>query len=289
MNADFAATVALPLALAVIMFGLGLTLTLADFKRVASFPKPILVGLGCQMIILPFVAFALCYFFALRPEFAIGLMVLAASPGGISSNIYSHLSDGDVALNLTLTAINSVLGAVALPLFTALAIKSFAGQDQTIDLQFRKMVEVFAIVLVPAVLGMLVNKKFAAFARSMDKPVRIFSIVVLAVIILAAVSKEWRLLTDHIGEVGLAVLSFNLISLGVGYLVPLFLKISHRQATAISMEVGVHNGTLALYMAMSVLGSTAYAVPAAVYSVVMYFTAFAFSWFLKKKNSGLLV
>ena len=113
--------------------------------------------------------------------------------------------------------------------------------------------------------------------------------VVLAVIILAAVSKEWRLLTDHIGEVGFAVLSFNLISLGVGYLVPLFLKISHRQATAISMEVGIHNGTLALYMAMSVLGSTAYAVPAAVYSVVMYFTAFAFSWFLKKKNSGLLV
>ncbi len=289
MNADFAATVALPLALALIMFGLGLTLTLADFKRVAAFPKPILVGLGCQMIVLPLVAFALCYLFSLRPEFAIGLMVLAASPGGISSNIYSHLSDGDVALNLTLTAINSVLGAVALPLFTALAIKSFAGQDQTIDLQFRKMVEVFAIVLVPAVIGMLVNKKFTSFGRRMDKPVRIFSIVVLAVIILAAVSKEWRLLTDHIGEVGFAVLSFNLISLGVGYLVPLFLKISHRQATAISMEVGIHNGTLALYMAMSVLGSTAYAVPAAVYSVVMYFTAFAFSWFLKKKNSGLLV
>lgn len=289
MNADFAATVALPLALALIMFGLGLTLTLADFKRVAAFPKPILVGLGCQMIVLPLVAFALCYLFSLRPEFAIGLMVLAASPGGISSNIYSHLSDGDVALNLTLTAINSVLGAVALPLFTALAIKSFAGQDQTIDLQFRKMVEVFAIVLVPAVIGMLVNKKFTSFGRRMDKPVRIFSIVVLAVIILAAVSKEWRLLTDHIGEVGFAVLSFNLTSLGVGYLVPLFLKISHRQATAISMEVGIHNGTLALYMAMSVLGSTAYAVPAAVYSVVMYFTAFAFSWFLKKKNSGLLV
>ena len=230
MNANFAATVALPLALALIMFGLGLTLTITDFKRVAAFPKPILVGLGCQMIILPAVAFALCHIFALQPEFAIGLMVLAASPGGISSNIYSHLSDGDVALNLTLTAINSVLGAVALPLFTALAIKSFAGQDQTIDLQFRKMVEVFAIVLVPAVLGMLVNKKFAAFARRMDKPVRIFSIVVLAVIILAAVSKEWRLLTDHLGEVGLAVLCFNLISLAVGYTVPLFLKISHRQA-----------------------------------------------------------
>lgn len=287
MNADFAATVALPLALALIMFGLGLTLTLADFKRVAAFPKPILVGLGCQMIILPLVAFALCHLFALRTEFAIGLMVLAASPGGISSNIYSHLSDGDVALNLTLTAINSVLGAVALPLFTAFAIRSFAGQDQSIDLQFRKMVEVFAIVLIPAVLGMLVNKKFTAFARGMDKPVRIFSIVVLAVIILAAISKEWRLLTDNIGEVGLAVLCFNLISMGVGYIVPLMLKISHRQATAISMEVGVHNGTLALYMAMAVLGSTAYAVPAAVYSVVMYFTAFVFSWFLKKKNRGL--
>jgi bile acid:Na+ symporter, BASS family len=285
MNAQMAATIALPLALVIIMFGLGLSLTVQDFKRVISFPRPVLVGLFCQMILLPAFAFLLCYVFKLKPEFAIGLMVLAASPGGVSSNIYSHLSDGDVALNMTLTAINSVLAAVALPLFTTLAISSFAGQEQNIDLQFKKMIEVFLIVLVPAAIGMFIHKKSPEFSKKMEKPVKIFSIVVLALIIVASAAKEWKLLTEHLGEVGAAVLVFNLVSLAVGYFVPMMLKISRRQATAISMEIGIHNGTLALYMAISVLGSTAYAVPAAVYSVVMYFTASAFTYFLKK-NSG---
>lgn len=285
MNAQMAATIALPLALVIIMFGLGLSLTVQDFKRVISFPRPVLVGLFCQMIILPAFAFFLCYLFKLKPEFAIGLMVLAASPGGVSSNIYSHLSDGDVALNMTLTAINSVLAAVALPLFTTLAISSFAGQDQNIDLQFKKMIEVFLIVLVPAAIGMFIHKKFPDFSKKMEKPVKIFSVVVLALIIVASAAKEWKLLTEHLGEVGAAVLVFNLVSLAVGYFVPMMLKISRRQATAISMEIGIHNGTLALYMAISVLGSTAYAVPAAVYSVLMYFTASAFTYLLKR-NSG---
>lgn len=286
MNIQFATTVALPMALVIIMLGLGLSLTVADFKRVFSFPRPILVGLGCQMLILPFVAFGLCYAFRLQPEFAIGLMVLAASPGGVTSNIYSHLSDGDVALNLTLTAINSVLAAVSLPLFTTLAISAFAGQDQNIDLQFRKMIEVFLIVLIPAGIGLLINAKKPDWARKSDKFVRIFSIVVLLVIIIASISKEWALLTAHIGEVGLAVLLFNLLSLGVGYGAPLLFKIPKKQATAISLEVGIHNGTLALYMAISVLGGTAYAVPAAVYSVLMYITATLFSLYLKRNRAA---
>lgn len=285
MDIQFASTVALPVALIIIMFGLGLSLTLSDFKRVLSFPRPILVGLSCQMVILPALAFALCKVFNLQTEFAIGLMVLAASPGGITSNIYSHLSDGDVALNLTLTAINSVLAAVTLPLFTTLAIMAFAGQDQNISLQFKKIIEVFFIVLIPASLGMLVNYYKSELARKFDRFVKIFSIVVLVVIVIAAISKEWSLLTSHIHEVGLAILAFNLLSLLIGYYAPLYFKISKKQATAISLEIGIHNGTLALYMAISVLGATIYAVPAAVYSVLMYVTATLFSYFLKRSKA----
>ncbi len=282
MNISFVSTIALPIVLILIMFGLGLSLTLADFKRIVSFPKPVLVGLICQTFILPAFAFTLCYLFQLQTEFAIGLILLAASPGGATSNIYSHLSNGDVALNLTLTAINSALTAITLPLLTGLAINVFAEKDQNIGLQFSKMVEVFLLILIPVGIGMLVRSKKTSFALKMDRPVRFFSIFALATIVIGAVSKEWNLIADNINQIGWAVLSFNILSLGLGYIVPTLLKINHNQATAISFEIGIHNGTLALFVAISVLGSTQIAVPAATYSVLMFFTAAAFAFLLKK-------
>ncbi|MEK6554835.1 MAG: bile acid:sodium symporter family protein [Bdellovibrionota bacterium] len=287
MNLQFVTTIALPLVLILIMFGLGLSLTVEDFKRVMNFPRPVIVGLGCQLILLPAVAFGLCYLFQLPPAFAIGLVLLSASPGGATSNVFSHLTNGDVALNLTLTAINSALTAITLPLVTGLALQLFAEQDQSIGLQFSKMIEVFLVILVPVSIGMLVRAKKPVFALKMDRPVRGFSIFALIVIVIGAVTKEWSLLADNIGLIGWAVLSFNLLSLAVGYLVPKMMKISHDQAVAISFEIGIHNGTLALFVAISVLGSTQIAVPAAAYSVLMFFTAGIFSLLLRKsKNSG---
>ncbi|MCC2679090.1 MAG: bile acid:sodium symporter [Pseudobdellovibrio sp.] len=283
MSFQFITTTALPIALIIIMFGLGLTLTTDDFRRVVKYPKPIGIGLFCQLIVLPLVAFGICRFFGLKPEFAIGLMVLAASPGGVTSNVFSHLSHGDVALNLTLTAINSAISAVLLPLLTALSIMAFAGQDQSIELQPKKIIEVFFIVIVPAALGMWVKKIKPLFAEKSDKPIRIFSMLVLVVIIIAAIVSEGRNILGYIPEVGLSVLLFNLISLLVGYFVPVIFGIDRKQAIAVSLEIGIHNGTLALFVAMTVLGGGMYAVPAALYSILMYITAGVLCWSVTRK------
>ncbi len=280
----------LPLGLAFIMFGLGLTLRWADFRRILSFPKPVLVGLAAQMLVLPGVAFFLCKLFGLSSEFSIGMMILAASPGGVTANIFSHLAHGDVALNITLTAINSVLAAVTLPLIVGLSISYFAESDRTIGLQFSKAVEVFAIVLVPVVIGMLVRGKKPDFAAKMDRPVRGFSIVFLVVLIVAAVFQERDSLATSFGQLGGAVLAFNLLSMGAGYLLPRMLNLPRNQAVAISMEVGLHNGTLAIYIALSVLGIYAYAMPAAIYSIVMFVTAGLFTFGLnaaQRRSSGI--
>lgn len=274
----------MPLSLAIIMFGFGLTLTPADFKRIAQYPKSVFLGLFCQMVLLPILAYVVCRGFNLSPEISIGVMILAASPGGITANLFSHLAHGDIALNLTLTAINSVLAAFSLPLLVNLAYKIFAGQEQNIGLQFSKTIEVFAIVLIPVAIGMFVKNKKPAFSKKMDKPVRIFSMLVLLIIVVGAVAKEKEQLSSSFAQIGIAMLVFNLGSMLIGYLIPRILKLSNREATAISMEVGIHNSTLAIYVAVALLGSFALALPAAVYSIIMFFTAAIFSLYLAKKN-----
>ena len=284
MTTEFIITKLLPLSLAIIMFGFGLTLTPADFKRIAQYPKSVVLGLFCQMVLLPLLAFIVCKAFGLSSEISIGVMILAASPGGITANLFSHLAHGDIALNLTLTAINSVLAAFSLPLIVNMAFNIFAGQEQNIGLQFAKTVEVFAIVLIPVAIGMFVKNKNPSFSQKMDKPVRIFSMLVLVIIVVGAVLKEKEQMAASFAQIGIAMLVFNLGSMFIGYLVPRVLKLSNREATAISMEVGIHNSTLAIYVAVALLGSFALALPAAVYSIIMFFTAALFSLYLAKKN-----
>lgn len=284
MSTEFIITKLLPISLAIIMFGFGLTLTPADFKRIAQYPKSVFLGLFCQMVLLPLLAYVVCIGFNLPTEISIGVMILAASPGGVTANLFSHLAHGDIALNLTLTAINSVLAAFSLPFLVNLAFKIFADQEQNIGLQFSKTLEVFAIVLVPVSIGMFINSKKPSFSKMMDKPVRIFSMLVLLVVIVGAVMKEKERLSDSFAQIGIAMLVFNLGSMLVGFLVPKILKLSNKEATAISMEVGIHNSTLAIYVAVALLGSFPLALPAAVYSIIMFFTAAAFSLYLSKKN-----
>ena len=160
-------TVGLPIALGIIMFGLGLSLTLDDFRRVSRHPKAVAVALGCQLVLLPLVCFGLVKLFDLPPLLAVGLMLLAASPGGTSANLFSHLFRGDVALNVTLTAVNSIIAIVSLPLITNFAIAHF-DLDDTVHLPFIKVVEVFAIVLVPVAIGMVVRGTAPGWAQRMD-------------------------------------------------------------------------------------------------------------------------
>lgn len=270
-------SIGLPIALAIIMFGLGLSLTIDDFRRVARTPRAMIAALGLQVVVLPIVAFGLVEVFDLDPLLAVGVMLLAASPGGTTANLFSHLFGGDVALNVSLTAINSVIAAFTIPLITNLAIDRY-DVDGELGLQFGKVAQVIAIVLVPVAIGMLVRRRAPDFAGRADKPVRIFSIVVLAAVSLGALLGERDNLADYAEQVGLVTGLFCILSLSLGYLAARLLRLDERQAIACSMEVGIHNTTIALTIALSVLDSTEVAIPAAVYSVLMYLLATAFGY-----------
>lgn len=270
-------------ALALVMFGLGLSLSLADFKRLFNHPKAVAIALALQVIGLPLACYAIIVGFSLPPVFAVGLMLLAASPGGISANLFSHLFGGNVAMNISLTAVNTLLSIVTLPLIANWAIGHFAQGGQVVPLQTRKLVEVIAIVLVPVALGMFVASRRPGFAARMEKPTKIFSGVVLAVVTVLAIANEWKTITTTFAQIGVPVLLFNLLSLLAGYYLSRSAGLDKPLATAISYEIGIHNSTLAIFIAVSVLGSFQLALPAAIYSVVMYITAPLFGWLLLRR------
>ncbi len=263
-------SIGLPVALGIIMFGLGLDLTLGDFARIGRRPKAVAVALACQLIVLPIVCFGLVLLFRLPPILAVGMMLLAASPGGTTANLYSHLFRGDVALNISLTAINSVIAVVTLPLIVNAAIAWFQPGDGQVGLQLRKTLEVFAIVLVPVGLGMLARAAKPDLAKAMDKPVRIGSALILTVVILGAVAANLDVLLEYaVSLAGITVL-FCLLSLGLGFVVPRLFQIDRRQSIASAFEVGLHNATLAIVIAQSVLQNPDMSLPAAVYGVLMF-------------------
>src|SRR5690554_4921477 len=263
-------TIGLPVALGIIMLGLGLTLTVGDFARVGKHPRAVFIALVCQLVILPIICFGLVLAFNLPPVLAVGMMMLAASPGGTTANLYSHLFRGDIALNISLTAVNSVIAVITLPLITNFAIMYFQPFDDQLGLQWAKALEVFAIVLLPVALGMLVRKYWPKFADAMDKPVRIASVVILIAVIGGAVASNWELLAANFAQLALITVLFCVISLSVGFWVPRMLKVGRRESIATSFEIGIHNATLAIVIAQSVLGSTELSLPAAVYGVLMF-------------------
>lgn len=278
----------LPLALAVVMMGLGLELSLRDFARVAQHPKAVFIALVCQLIVLTGLAFVITQVFSLSPLLALGMMLLAASPGGATANLYSYLFKGDIALNITLTAINSILAAFTLPLIVNWASAYFLNSDEQLGLQFSKVVQVFAIVIVPVAIGMVIRRYAPAFAHRMEKPVRIFSVLLLVLVILAALLKDKANLMGYLLEVGMATSIFCILSLVVGYFVPRFFGISEAQARASAFEIGIHNGTLALTIALSLMNNMTVAIPAAVYSIIMFIFAAVFGLIISRVKSELV-
>ena len=266
------ASVGLPIALAIIMFGLGLELTLADFKRVGKNPKAAAIALACQLLVLPAICFGLVWAFGLDYRLGIGMMLLAASPGGTTAALFSHLFRGDVALNISLTAINSLIAIFTLPLITGIAI-SYYGRTDDVSMPLAEIVKVFALILVPVGVGMLVRARWTTFADRMDKPVRIASAVILAVMVAGIILAERDSVTTYIKDIGLVAALFCACSLLIGYYVPKAFGVPGPQAIASSMEIGVHNSTLAIYVAVEVLDSVQMSVPAAVYSIIMFIFA----------------
>lgn len=285
MESSAITTIFLPVALGIIMLGLGLSLTIADFQRVVKYPKVIFIGLFCQMIILPVVCFSIAKGFGLAPELAVGLMLLAASPGGSTANLFSHLANGDVALNISLTAFNSILSILMLPLIVNFSIDYFMESGQVVPLQFKKIIEVFAIVLVPVGIGMIVNAKNPSISIKLEKPVKILSALFLVLIIVSAIIKEKAHIVEYFQQIGIPALLFNVLSLGIGYFIPRMLNIGKKQAIAIGMEIGIHNGTMAIFIATTVLNNSVMSIPPAIYSLIMFITAGIFGYFVIKSNS----
>jgi BASS family bile acid:Na+ symporter len=273
----------LPIALGIVMIGLGLHLTLADFKRVATAPKAVGVALLVQTVLLPPVAFGLAINFALPPELGLGLVLLAASPGGVTANLFSHLARGDVALNISLTAINSVLALVTLPIWVTLGLAWLMASEQAVPPPTRKIIEVGVLVILPVAIGMGLRAWRPVIAEKLDKPIRLASTLILVALIAAAVVLERETLAKYAAVVGLAALLFNLASLLAGYAAGRAARLGVPQSTAIAFEIGIHNGTLAIFVALHALQMAGAAVVPAIYSLLMYLTGGLFAWWVLKR------
>lgn len=275
-------TIFLPIALAIIMAGLGLELTPKDFARIKKHPKAVVLALFCQLFILEGIAFFICKILALSPALAVGLMLLAASPGGPTANLFSYLYKGDIALNITLTAINSVVAAFSLPFIVNLAIQHFMTDGQQVGLQFSKVAQVFLIIIVPVCLGMLLRHFSPRIAEKLNRPVRIFAVIFLVLIIIVAVFKERNNILDYLMQIGAATALFCFASLLIGYFIPRLFGINSAQARACAFEIGIHNSTLAMTIALTIMSSTTIAMPAVVYSLIMYIFAAIFGTLLNR-------
>ena len=277
----------LPLALAVVMAGLGLHLTLADFRRVLAMPRAVGVALAVQSLLLPPLAFGLALLAGLPGELGLGLVLLAASPGGVTANLFSHIARGDVALNISLTAINSLLALATLPVWTALALSVFLGDAASVPPPIRKVLEVALLVVLPVALGMALRRWRPALAHAAERPVRLLSSLLLGLLIALAFISEWETVRTFLPVVGLACVAFNVASLASGYLAARAAKLAQPQAIAISFEIGIHNGTLAIFIAIEVLQRSQAAIAPAVYSLSMYLTGALFAaWLLHKRKSA---
>jgi BASS family bile acid:Na+ symporter len=286
MNSSTATTVFLPIALGVIMLGLGLSLTVGDFGRVLAYPRAAAVALGCQILVLPALCLGLVLLFDLEPALAVGMMLLAASPGGTTANLFSHLARGDVALNITLTAINSVLAVVTMPVIVNLALDGFMKGEDAIGLQPAKLLQVFAIVLVPVAVGMVVRRRNPELADRLNRPVRIASVVVLVTVIAVAVYQERANVLGYLQAVGLVALILCVLSLAIGYVAPRAARVPRGQAVAASFEIGVHNSTLAITIALSpaLLNSTEMAIPPAVYGILSFLPAGLLAYAMSRRQ-----
>jgi len=270
-----------PLALGMIMFALGLGLSTADFARVVTYPKAVLVGLGTQMLLLTAVAYVVARAFQLSPPLATGLMIIAASPGGAAACLYSHLARGDVALNITLTALNSVLALAWLPVVVTWSIAHFYGAQHVVPPPFHEVVRVGMIIVLPVLAGMTVRRLAPEFCRRAEVPTRIMAVLVLVGLVATVFARVGAVtFMDYVVQAGPAVLAFNVASLGLGYMMPRLVGLSRYQSKAIALEIGLHNAALAIFVALTVLQNNEMTVTPVVYGVLMFATGGLFSLWL---------
>ncbi|GAB2499318.1 bile acid:sodium symporter family protein [Algoriphagus taiwanensis] len=265
--------------------GWGLAFTPADFKRILIYPKAVTLGLFNQLILLPVIAFFLAKAFQLSPELAVGLMILAACPGGATSNLITHLAKGDSALSITLTAFSSLITVMTIPFIVNFSIGYFipGGEQPQLEI-LGTVVAVLAITIIPVAIGMLVLKKAPELAKRWDAPFRKISAVFFVIIIIAAILKEKDNLVQFFIEAGPASLALNLATLGLGYGLAKFAGLNFRQSLTIAVESGIQNGTLGITIAATLIVNSVMTIPSAIYSLIMFGTAAAVIFWGNKKS-----
>ena len=277
--------VILPLALAFIMFVLGLGLTSSDFLRVVKQPRDFFVGAFSQILLLPVIAFILVKIWPIAPELAIGVMIIAAAPGGVTSNLLTSFAKGDVALSISLTAIISLLSVITVPfiVLTSVGLLSDSNINQDISL-FSMSRDMFLIVTVPVILGMLV-RRFASGAALKSEPIaKKISILLFVLVLLGAIAAERENVVSYFAQAGLITLVLNVAMMVIAYYVAKLLATGTEQKKCITIECGLQNGTLAIFVATSIFGSGMYVIPAATYSLIMFATSLIFVYFVRKTS-----
>lgn len=288
MESSFLTAVFLPLALFAVMLGMGLGLSIDDFTRVLVYPKAVVVGLLAQLVMLPILGFALASIFPLTPELAVGVMILAACPGGPTSNLITYLARGNVALSITLTAISSLVTVFTIPLVVNLAMEAFLGEATTLSLPMGEtVIQIAAITLIPVAIGMALHHYRPTFAAQVERGVKWLSLGLLGLIIAGLLVQQRASVVGFFAQVGLVTLVLNLAAMALGYLVALVAKLDRPSATAITVEVGIQNGTLAIAIASAptLLNQPNLAIPAAIYSLLMFATGGAFAWWATRWGS----
>lgn len=277
-------TVVLPLALAIIMGTLGLSLTTADFRRVVTQPRGVLIGLANLFFLSPLLAFGVAELYGLQAGLAAGLVLLGASPGGTTANLLTHLARGDVALSVSMTALSSVAAVVTIPLYLGLAVDHFdadlATDISTVGISLR----VLLITVVPLAIGMLVRSRDPERVARLEPTAKKVALGVFLLVVAGAIASEQETVRENFAELALAALTLNVLAMGCSFGIARLARLDVRQATAVSLELGVHNSTVAI--AVGALVSEELVLPAAVYGVFMYLTAGLFARALHRRNEA---
>jgi len=275
--------VILPIALAFIMFALGLGLTFDDFARVARRPRDFFVGAVSQIVLLPIVAFLLVSVWPLPPELALGVMIIAAAPGGVTSNILTSFARGDVALSISLTAVISLLSVITIPIIVVFSYTQLVGDDAGANVSIAgTAISVFVIVTIPVILGLMVRRLAAGFAIGFEPLARKISTALFILVLVGAIAAERNNIVEYFAQAGLITLVLNVVMMVLAYFIARAFASGLRQRITISIECGLQNGTLAITVAALLFGGGLAAVPAATYSLIMFATALIFIVLLRR-------
>ena len=273
----------LPIALFIIMIGIGMTLTLRDFRQVAVYPRGLVIGTVAQILLMPAVAFALAYLFGVSPAIAVGLVIIAACPGGTTSNLFVLLARGNIALSIVLTVSASLITILTLPLFTNMALQHFMGTEENISLPVGKTIAMLVlIVLLPVAIGMLVKTRKPELALKAESLVSIFGGVVLALLIVALLFGVRDQIWDLLKQAGPSTIALNVAGILLGLLAGRLAGLTQRESLAGAGELGVKNGTIGLMVTLTLLESSTMSIPAAVYGVLMFPIGFLLAMYGRK-------